>query len=215
MPHPASLILGGVLALATAAPPAVADGIAGRFDFYVLSMAWSERPCASDEDDYDEILCAAGNNGFDFLGLAPRHEVGAPTSCATLLPAELSDDVLVAVNDFMPRSLAAEEWAVRGVCSGLRARAYFDLARRAVATVVIPSDLTRPNVAARLTPSQIQADFVAANPGMTADGLAVDCRRGVFTGIKVCLTKDLAFRPCEEVHATSCQGNYLEIPEIE
>jgi len=212
-----SPIVAGVLAAAALAiaPPAIADGIAGQFDFYVLSMSWTERPCADDEDDYDEILCAAGKHGFDFVSLAPRHEAGAPAACSTLMPTDLSEETLLETATLMSKASALEEWAARGVCAGLRADDYFALARDAVAAVAIPPDLVRPGVPDRLTPSQIIGDFTAANPRLVAEGLAVDCYRGVFTGIKVCMTKDLDFRPCEEVHALSCQGDPLVIPEIE
>jgi ribonuclease T2 len=122
---------------------------------------------------------------------------------------------LAGLHDFTPKSLAMEEWSARGACSGLAADAYFNLARRATAAIVIPPDLTRPGVMRRLTPQQIEADFVDANPDLTVDGVAVDCRHGVFAGIRICLTKQLAFRPCAEVDASGCRGASLAIPEVD
>jgi ribonuclease T2 len=72
-----------LLLAASAAGAAFADGIAGQFDFYVLSMSWSARPCGRDIAMNQPVLCREGGHGFDFAGLAPRHEVGAPTSCPT------------------------------------------------------------------------------------------------------------------------------------
>jgi ribonuclease T2 len=203
--HPPLKVAAALAALIAAASPAAAGGIAGEFDFYVLSMAWSARPCGHD----------AGGHGFDFAGLTPRYEVGAPTECPTLLPARLSKATLAGLVDLMPKSLAMEQWASGGVCTGLRAAAYFDLARDAIATVVIPPELTRPGVPERLTPRQIEQMFVAANPGMPADGLSVACRQGVFAGVSVCLTRGLGFRSCGEARAGSCSGGSLAVPEVD
>jgi ribonuclease T2 len=198
-----------------AGAPAIAGGVPGAFDFYVLSMSWSPRPCASDIAIYEEDLCRDGGHGFDFTGLTPRYIQGAPTSCPTPFPTRLTAATLIAVHDLMPRSLAVEQWTARGVCTGLDPDGYFELAREALATVAVPPELRRPGVADKLTPRQIEDAFVSANPGLMADDVSVQCRQGVFTGVKVCLTRDLAFRPCGEVRLSSCQGGTLDIPEVD
>ena len=199
--------------LFAAAPPAVADGIAGRFDFYVLTLDWAPRDCPS--DDPAATACRPGDHAFLFHMLWPHRDAGdPPTSCLTMLSSELAPATYAALGNVLPRSLAMQEWEARGVCTGLRAVDYFALTREAIANLVIPADFVRPGFPQRLTPRQIEDAFIAVNPSLMLEATSVQCRRGAFTGLKLCLSKDLAFRPCQEVRAAACEGASISIPAV-
>ena len=165
----------------------------------MLALSWSPATC----DDGAE--CALGR-GFVVHGLWPEYEHGYPDYCPSDRPRGLDAATVAAIGDLIPDpSLATHEWVRHGLCSGLSQQRYFALVEAAAARVVIPSTFA-DGPPARLSPPAIEAAFVAANRGLTAGGLSVQCRRGAFTEIRVCLTKDLAFRPCAEVDADSCRA---------
>ena len=124
-----------ILPLLALAVPALAHDertdVAGRFDYYVLSLSWSPQYCADAPGDRDRRQCGSGRRyAFVLHGLWPQNERGFPQSCAEggTLPRALVDDML----DVMPSpSLVRHEWATHGTCSGLTADAYFAAARRA------------------------------------------------------------------------------------
>ena len=192
-----------------AATPAVAEGIAGQFDFYVLTLDWEPRDCPG--DDPAALACAPGDHAFVYHALWPRLEMAEPTSCLTMVSPELTAPALSPIAAFMPRARMVQEWDLHGVCAGLRVQDYITLTRDAITNLAIPSDFVRPNFAERLTPRQIEDAFIAVNSGLSPEAMAVQCRRGDFTGIKLCLAKDLAFRPCEEIDAGGCQGESLAV----
>jgi ribonuclease T2 len=193
--------------------PAHADGIAGRFDFYLLALDWVPRNCPSDDPAAEK--CQDGDHGFEFHTLWPRLDAGTePTACLTMFPPELTPATFAGMGDLIPMTLGSAEWGLHGICSGLRVSDYFDLTHRAIVGLTIPADFIRPNFAARLTPQQISTDFVAVNPGLSPAAIAVQCRRGEFTGVKLCLGKDLEYRACEQVQATACIGESIAIPAV-
>ncbi len=171
----------------------------------MLALSWSPATC----DDSAE--CALGR-GFVVHGLWPEYEHGYPDYCPSNLRRDLDRATVAAIGDLIPDpSLAAHEWVRHGLCSGLSQQRYFALVREAAARVAIPATFTgKPP--GRLSPRAIEAAFVAANRGLTTGGLSVQCRDGRFTEIRVCLTKDLAFRPCAEVDADSCHARSLGVP---
>jgi ribonuclease T2 len=189
----------------SAAAPAAAGGVAGNFDFYVLALSWSPATCN------DRAECALAR-GFVVHGLWPEYEHGYPDYCPSDHPRDLDAAAIAAIGDLIPDpSLAAHEWVKHGLCSGLGQQRYFALVKAAAARVTIPPAFA-DGAPARLSPRAVEQAFVEANPGLATGGLSVQCRRGQLTEIRVCLTKDLAFRPCAEVDADSCHARSLAVP---
>ena len=188
---------------------------AGDFDFYVLSLSWSPTYCAQ-ADRPDPTQCGAQKRlGFVVHGLWPQYERGFPSDCRVTgrFPTRAQvDDML----DLMPSpGLVRHEWRKHGTCSGLDPRSYFDLIRDAAAKVKTPADFATADRERDVTPADVERAFIDANPGMKPAGIAVGCRDGNLQEVRVCMTKDLAFRPCAEVDRRACRASRLSVPASE
>lgn len=209
------LLAGLLLLLATATGAVAAEDKPGAFDFYVLSLSWSPSYCAT-RDRPDGLQCG-GPRPFAFVvhGLWPQYEKGFPQDCdrsAPRLPQRQIDGML----DLMPSpGLVIHEWRKHGTCSGLSATAYFDLVRSARAKVEIPPSYVNPTDYRMVSPAEVETAFIAANPGLEANMLSVDCDKTRLREVRICLSKSLTFRPCPEVDAKSCPaGRRLAVPPL-
>lgn len=206
---------------ALTAPVAGQDGgrgAPGRFDFFVLSLSWSPSFCADAAERHAGRSvggqCGARPYGFVVHGLWPQYEKGFPQYCQ--VPAPRIDHRLVSsMLDLMPApSLIFNEWDKHGTCSGLSPRAYFETVRMAHAAVTIPSqyrNLARP---LNVTPASVTDAFVKANPGLTLNGIAVECSRKRMSEVRLCLSKQLQFRDCPDVARRSCRSDQLVMPPL-
>lgn len=68
-------------------------------------------------------------------------------------------------------------WRDHGTCSGLSSAAYFDTVRGAYESVTIPPDLRQLGHRVELSPREIEAKFIAANPRLK-DSIRVHAREG-------------------------------------
>jgi ribonuclease T2 len=193
----------------------------GRFDFYVLALSWSPSYCASVKERADERItranemqCGARPYSFVVHGLWPQHEYGFPSSCQK--PAPRVDRGLVdSMLDLMPSPrLVYLEWDRHGTCTGLDARGYFDAVRKARATVKVPVDYLELSSPATVAPAEVADAFVKANPGLPRGAVAVTCDKTRLTEVRVCLTKDLAFRDCAEVVRRACPLEKVAMPAV-
>lgn len=223
----ASLLLAGCLALAAAgcgeqAPAGKGEtGTAARtgaapvgkgFDFYVLSLSWSPTWCAeNDAAGRTEQCRKGGDHGFIVHGLWPQHEHGYPEFCPTRQPDRVPDALGRSVMDIIPSmGLVGHQWRKHGSCSGLTQKDYFAVTRAARERVTIPESLARPRGGGRLSPQAVEKAFVAANPGLVPEGIAVACEAGRLAEVRLCLTPKLSFRPCPEVDRAGCRAANVE-----
>jgi ribonuclease T2 len=205
------------LTLAGAAP--AQDGrqnAPGQFDFYVLSLSWSPSFCAAAAERpggrVPTMQCGARPYTFVVHGLWPQYEKGFPEYCQTP-PPRLDRAIVSAMLDIMPApGLVYNEWDKHGTCSGLEPRSYFELVRKARAAVKIPADYGALQEPREVTPEAITDAFIKANPGLPADGVAVECDRKRLTEVRLCLSKDLAFRPCPDVARRACRRDHVLMP---
>jgi ribonuclease T2 len=58
----------------------------------------------------------------------------------------------------------------------------------------------------------VEKAFVTANPGMKPDGISVACNRNYLQEVRICMTKDLKFRACEQVNANACRSRSVMMP---
>ncbi len=209
----ALVVLVPLLTPQSGAPPALATASEqpGDFDFYVLSLSWSPTYCATDGQD-DRFQCGDRAYGFVVHGLWPQYERGWPDYCddgaAGPTRAEVND-----ILDLMPgRSLVEYEWEKHGTCTGLAAGAYLERVRDARGEVAIPADFADPLKALSTSPFNVERAFIAANPGLSPGGIAVTCDGRLIEEVRVCLTRDLDFRPCREVDADACRANTATMP---
>lgn len=188
----------------------------GHFDFYVLALSWSPSYCASARERspgrVPKQQCGARPFAFVVHGLWPQYVRGYPSYCqhpAPRISRELADSML----DLMPSPrLVYHEWDRHGTCSGLPAKAYFASVRKARAVVKVPpvyADLAKPIT---VTPGEVAAAFLKANPGLRPSSMAVACDRKRLTEIRICLNKDFTFRDCAAVVRRACRLDKIVMP---
>lgn len=183
------------------------------FDFYVLALSWSPSFClGANADPANQTQCATGRKlGFVVHGLWPQFEHGYPEYC----PSSFSDRVGQAAGnqmlDMVPSlGLLGHMWRKHGVCAGLSQQDYFAVVRAARSRVEIPGIFANPPRG--LSSEAAESAFAAANPGMTAKGIAAVCKGGRLQEVRICLTDALEFRACREVDAAGCQAGSLAVP---
>ncbi|CUA92165.1 ribonuclease T2 family protein [Pannonibacter indicus] len=186
----------------------------GAFDFYVLALSWSPAYCELNRRRADPQQCGDGKNyRFIVHGLWPQRERGWPDYCP--LPRDLPPSAgdIRSMLDIMPsQGLIQHQWRKHGTCSGLPPSDYFSKTRQAFEKIRIPETFTRMTRRGRISPEGAEAAFAAVNPGLTREGMAVSCNRGILTELRICLTKDLEFRACPSVDRSGCRASSLDVP---
>lgn len=215
------LVLAGATALlflCGGASTARAD-TSGQFDYYALTLSWSPTYCQSDQGRNNRQQCAAGRRyNFVVHGLWPQNERGWPSDCTgadRYVPNKVIRDIL----DIMPsKSLVIHEWRKHGTCSGLTAKAYFDLTRALFKRIKIPARYLAPNNPVMTTPEQLQSDFVKTNPWLTRKSLSVQCGnrrdRANLRSLRVCFSRDLQVRACSGNERRACRARHLVMPPV-
>lgn len=191
----------------------------GEFDFYVLSLSWSPSFC--------EAASERGNNGrgtqaqcggrpYSFVvhGLWPQYERGFPEYCQRPSP-RLARNIMSSMLDLMPApGLIYNEWDKHGTCSGLGERAYFEAIRKARAAVKIPEEFLQLSEPKTIAPDELETAFIKANPGLSNSAISVTCNSGRLSEVRICMSKDLQFRACEEVDRRACRRNQVVMPPV-
>ena len=189
----------------------------GEFDFYVLSLSWSPSFC--------EAASERGNSGrsqvqcerpFSFVvhGLWPQYERGFPEYCQRPSP-RLDRNIMTSMLDLMPApGLIFNEWDKHGTCSGLGARAYFESIRKARAAVKIPEEFLQLSEQKTIAPGDLEAAFIKVNPGLSSSAISVTCSGRRLSEVRVCLSKDMQFRACEETDRRACRRDEVVMPPV-
>lgn len=187
-----------IMPLALLRDPALADGERpGEFDYYVMALSWSPNWCALEGDARQSPQCRDDSgHGWVLHGLWPQYHRGWPSFCRTTEP-QPTPAMTDAMTDIMGTpGLAWHQWRKHGVCSGLSARVYFDLSRRAYDSITRPAVFTQLERPVRLPARLIEEAFLRDNPDLTPDMLIVTCREGRIQEARICLSKDLNPVPC-------------------
>ncbi len=191
-------------------------GAPGRFDFYVLALSWSPSFCAKQAPARRarEPQCSGRPFAFVVHGLWPQFERGYPSYCQVPTP-RLGRALVDKALDLMPsRGLIYHEWNRHGTCTGLSPQAYFAAVRKARAKVTIPPayrDLGQP---ISVKTAAVADAFIKANPGLTRDDMAVFCDRKRLTEVRLCLSRDFAFRACPQVVRRACRRDRVSMPAV-
>jgi len=189
----------------------------GEFDFYVLALSWSPSFC--------EAAAERGNSGrsqvqcerpYSFVvhGLWPQYERGFPEYCQRPSP-RLDRNIMTSMLDLMPApGLIFNEWDKHGTCSGLAARAYFESVRKARAAVKIPEEFLQLSEQKTIAPADLEAAFIKANPGLSSSAISVTCSSRRLSEVRICLSKDMQFRACEELDRRACRRDDVVMPPV-
>jgi ribonuclease T2 len=189
----------------------------GQFDFYVLALSWSPSYCAANAEQpfrRPDPQCGPRPYSFVVHGMWPQYDRGFPEFCQVPAP-RLGRNVVGAMLDLMPSPrLVYHEWDRHGTCSGLSQSAYFDTIRKARAVVKIPPQYLELRSPLTVTPDEVEDAFVAANPGLTREGISVTCGGRRLDEVHICLSRTLQFRDCPEVERRSCRRDRLLMPPV-
>jgi len=191
----AALVLAS--ALATGTSPALAGGQAGDFDLYVLSLSWSPDFCASHREDVTQ--CGADQHfGLVVHGLWPQFATprqdptsGKSTDWPANCPGTPASNAPAAAATVWPGpGLFRHEWQTHGTCSGLAIADYVDLTAQLRQRFQAPPALLPVDADRKVNAGELRAAILGANPDLTADGLALFCRKGRLAEIRLCLGRD-------------------------
>jgi ribonuclease T2 len=187
--------------------PVFAEGErAGEFDYYVLSLSWSPTFCALTGDARGEDQCdPRHDHSFTLHGLWPQYDLGWPSYCRTSVRDPSRSDTRAMVDIMGSSGLAWHEWKKHGRCSGLTADDYFAASRLAYERVQIPDILARLDRDVKLPTSVVEDAFLEANPGLSRNMITITCEAGRIDEARICLTRDLEFRPCGEDAIRDCR----------
>ncbi|WP_426443440.1 ribonuclease T2 family protein [Bradyrhizobium genosp. P] len=211
-----------VLVLASAGMASAQDrrqNAPGEFDYYVLSLSWSPSFCESASERGNNgrgTQAQCGGRPFSFVvhGLWPQYEHGFPEYCQRPSP-RLGRNIMTSMLDLMPApGLIFNEWDKHGTCSGLDERAYFETVRKARAAVKIPEEFLQLSEPKTIAPDDLEAAFIKANPGLSNSAIAVTCDRKRLSEVRICLSKELQFRSCEEIDRRACRRDEVLMPPM-
>jgi ribonuclease T2 len=211
----ASVALAALSLCAEPMAPGARAATVGDFDFYVLALSWSPGFCNTGGADKAREQCATGAKlGFVVHGLWPQNDHGWPQNCGQGgFPTRAQLDSIRGL--FPEEGLARHEWQVHGTCSGRSPADYFADVRQARQLIKIPDAYVAPASEQTVATLDVARAFMAVNPGLRLDTLAVTCRSGTLEEVRICLSKDLRqFRTCTEVAQNSCRTRSLEVPPV-
>ncbi len=189
------------------AAPAAQATASLPFDYWLLSLSWSPQFC---RDHVGDSQCRVPY-AFVVHGLWPQNEVGYPKDCG-------SSDVVGPewMNRMLPlmpsRKLIQHEWRTHGSCSGLSMDDYFMTVERADRKVAIPQVYQEPKNYINTTAEEIQRNFIADNPGLTADSIALQCAGRFLKEVRICYDKDFQFRSCGSGVEDRCRDQIVLRP---
>jgi ribonuclease T2 len=217
------LFLASYAALAAFAAPVSAEdrrqNSPGAFDFYVLSLSWSPSFCEEAAERggggrSQQAQCGGRPFSFVVHGLWPQYENGFPEYCQHPSP-RLARTIMTSMLDLMPApGLIYNEWDKHGTCSGLGERAYFETIRKARAAVKIPEEYLQLSEPKTTAPGEIEDAFIKANPGLPASAISVTCNRTRLSEVRICMSKDLQFRACDELDRRACRRDAVTMPPM-
>ena len=188
----------------------------GDFDFYVLTLSWSPGFCDTGGAAKSPDQCAAGSGkGFVVHGLWPDNlNRPYPEDCREA--GRISSAALAETRGVYPdEGLARYEYVKHGVCTALSPENYFAAVKYARDQFVVPDALKAPHEKISTSPDRIESDFIAANPNLTADNMAVTCGGGELVDVRFCISKDLsAFVVCPKVSGHTCHSPSISVAPL-
>jgi len=196
---------------------------AGVFDYYVLALSWSPTYCADRGNPRNDQQCNPRHGrpyAFVLHGLWPQYDRGWPESCRTSDRGWVPGPVAERMLDIMPsKRLVFNEYRKHGTCSGLGVDRYFALSRELHEKVKIPAkfiDLDDDRMT--ISPGDLVREFMAANPTLRPDMIAVQCggAGNRLREVRICFDKAGIFRPCgsNENQRRLCSADRMYVPPV-
>jgi ribonuclease T2 len=80
--------------------------------------------------------------------------------------------------------------------------------------VKIPESYAAPKTALTVAPDEVEEAFVKSNPGLSRAGVSVTCGSTRLSEVRICMSKDLKFRDCDEIDRRACRRDKLLMPPV-
>ncbi|MEM7621099.1 MAG: ribonuclease T2 [Pseudomonadota bacterium] len=191
---------------------------AGEFDYYTMALSWSPTYCDTRRNNKPEQQCD-GQRPYAFVlhGLWPQYNRGWPSFCRAR-NRWVPNDIIKSMLDIMPsKRLIIHQWRKHGVCSGVDTKTFFELSRQAFNSIKIPERYTSPQNTILISPSDVENDFLKANPKLKADMISIQCGRGRrLREVRICFNRDLKLTPCgaNENQRRLCRRDKIVMPPV-
>ena len=65
-----------------------------------------------------------------------------------------------------------------------------------------------------IAPAELEDAFIKVNPGLSNSAISVTCDSKRLSEVRICLSKDLQFRACEEIDRRACRRDQVVMPPI-
>ncbi len=218
------LVVSGLIALCAVLlgvppDPVRADGIPGKFDYYVLALSWSPTYCETKGRRRRDPQCTAQRPyAFVLHGLWPQYAKGWPDNCKIGRKPWVPRVLIDAMLDIMPSpGLVIQQYRKHATCSGLSPEGYYELSRKLYETVRIPARYLSPNRPILVSPKEIENDFLKTNRALRPDMISVSCGRGKrLREIRICFSKAGGLTPCghNENQAKLCRLDKIVMPPV-
>jgi hypothetical protein len=65
-----------------------------------------------------------------------------------------------------------------------------------------------------VAPAEVEDAFIKANPGLSSLRDRGDLRRTRLSEVRICMSKDLQFRACEEIDRRACRRDEVVMPPM-
>lgn len=198
---------------------ALAGGIPGKFDYYVLSLSLSPSYCA-EEGREDKSPQCSGTRPYAFVlhGLWPQYEKGWPSACKTARKPWVPSTLIRSMLDVMPaRGLIIHQYRKHGTCSGLGPKTYFETARSAFESIRIPARYLNAQKPIVISPHEVENDFLKTNHNLAPEMISIVCGRGNrLREVRICFSRDLTLRPCgsNEAQEKLCRLDKIVMPPV-
>ena len=158
-----------------------------------------------------------GGRPFSFVvhGLWPQYEHGFPDYCQRPSP-RLDRNIMTSMLDLMPApGLIFNEWDKHGTCSGLPRAGLFRNHPQGARGGEDPAGISRIVGAEDGRARRDRGRLRQGQSGPEAmRRIAVTCNRTRLSEVRICMSKDLQFRDCEEIDRRACRRDEVVMPPM-
>jgi ribonuclease T2 len=80
--------------------------------------------------------------------------------------------------------------------------------------VKIPEEFLQLSEPKTVAPADLEEAFIKVNPGLSSSAISVTCNRQRLSEVRICMSRDLQFRSCEEIDRRACRRDEVLMPPI-
>ena len=167
-----------------------------------LVLSWSPTHCAtvnSGDSTRSAAAATAAATASCCMGCGRSTSAAIPNSARRRAGPFVPQHVIDGMLDIMPSpKLVIHEFRKHGACSGLDAIDYYALSRKLFARVKVPEAYANPFENRMVGPDDLMGEFLAANPGLKPDMLAVSCggAGNRLREVRICFAATVISAPC-------------------